>query len=336
MVSIPRLVITPGEPAGVGPDVILQAATLSWPAELLVIYDVDLLAARAKELKIPVTFNPADISKAPEIHQKNHLKILPVSAFHPCKAGQLNPLNAAFVMSCLEKATDYCLQNMANALVTGPVQKALLTEAGFHFTGHTEFLKSRCHSKDVIMLFVVNSLKVALVTTHLPLRDVPKTITIENLRRIISLLHNELQNRFGIENPKILVTGLNPHAGESGHLGHEEIDIIQPVLKECQEKGMHVEGPIPADTVFTEYHMTSADAILAMYHDQALPVVKYIDFRHAVNVTLGLPFIRTSVDHGTALNIAGSGKADAGSLISAIQLALDLTKIKNGSNYLVE
>jgi 4-hydroxythreonine-4-phosphate dehydrogenase len=217
---------------------------------------------------------------------------------------------------------NYCLQHQAHALVTGPVHKALLNDAGIRFSGHTEFLAARCHAKQTLMLFVVDKLKVALATTHIPLSDVPKKITLEHLTTSIRLLHHELQNRFSIPDPHILVCGLNPHAGESGHLGQEEIKIITPALELLRAEKINVTGPLPADTIFTEHALKSADAIFAMYHDQALPVVKHLGFDRAVNMTLGLPIIRTSVDHGTALDLAGTGKTNPGSLAAALNLAL--------------
>ena len=236
----------------------------------------------------------------------------------------MNQENAAYVISCLEQATQYCLKGDAHALVTGPVHKSIINDAGIEFSGHTEFLAHRCHVSHVIMLFVTNQMKVALATTHLPLSQVAQAITTEKLISLLHLLHAELQTRFQIKNPHIIVCGLNPHAGEQGHLGREEIETIEPALNALRKQGLTITGPLPADTVFTEKYLKNADAILAMYHDQALPVVKYQGFGNAVNVTLGLPIIRTSVDHGTALDIAGTGKADAGSLEAAIKLAIQL------------
>jgi 4-hydroxythreonine-4-phosphate dehydrogenase len=257
-------------------------------------------------------------------HTSGTLKIIPVKLPVAAIPGQLNSANAGFVMDCLTLATDLCLENNAQALVTGPVQKSVINEAGIAFTGHTEFLAARCQASQVIMLFVVDSLKVALLTTHIPLSQVAKAITQNKIIAAVQLLNNELKNRFGIKNPAILVSGLNPHAGESGHLGHEEIDIIEPALDLLRKENIHVIGPLPADTLFTQKYLNTADAVLAMYHDQALPVVKNIGFDRAVNVTLGLPIIRTSVDHGTALDIAGSKNANAGSMQEAVKLAIKL------------
>lgn len=322
--TIPRIILTPGEPAGIGPDIILQIAKQSWPAELVIVCDPELLLTRAKQLQTSIQLTPIDLNQPAHLHEPNHLKIIPLKLNTPCKAGQLDAKNAAYVINSLELSADYCLQKKAHALVTGPVHKAILNDAGFLFKGHTEFLKERCHAKQALMLFVVDKLKVALATTHIPLNEVSKKISHDGLLHSIRLLHNELQTRFSIANPHILVCGLNPHAGESGHLGQEEINIITPAIYTLRSEAINVTGPLPADTVFTEHHLKSADAIFAMYHDQALPVVKYIGFDRAVNVTLGLPIIRTSVDHGTALDLAGTGKANAGSLTAALNLAISL------------
>ncbi len=324
MEHTPRLMITPGEPAGIGPDIILQIAQQAWPAELIAVGDPELLNTRAKQLKLPIELISFDAKKSAEKHLPGKLKIIPVSLNTPCQTGQLNPDNARYVLHCLELATDLCLKNKAHALVTGPVQKSVINAVGIEFTGHTEFLAKLCKVDEAIMLFVAKNIKVALATTHISLAEVPKAITTKHLTNTLRILHRGLQEKFSIPHPKILVCGLNPHAGENGHLGREEIDVIAPVLKKLRAENMDVVGPLAADTVFTEKYLASADAILAMYHDQALPVVKQMSFGHAVNVTLGLPIVRTSVDHGTALDIAGTGKADAASLMAAIKLALKL------------
>ncbi len=325
MPTIPRIILTPGEPAGIGPDIILKAAQQAWNAELIIIGDPDLLRARAKQLQLPVQLEIFDNNQLAQAHQLNTLKIIPLKLNASSETGQLNSANASHVIRSLELATDYCLEKKAHALVTGPVHKAVLNTAGIPFTGHTEFLAQRCQAQQTLMLFVVDKLKVALATTHVPLIDVPKKITIEHLLRTLRLLHCELKNRFGYADPHILVCGLNPHAGESGHMGREEIEIITPALNQLRAENIHVTGPLPADTIFTEKILTSADAIFAMYHDQALPVIKHLGFDRAVNITLGLPIIRTSVDHGTALDLAGTGRANAGSLIAAIELAILLS-----------
>jgi 4-hydroxythreonine-4-phosphate dehydrogenase len=323
---IARIVITPGEPAGIGPDITLKIAQEKWSAELIAVCDPDLLIARAKILNLPLTLQEFDPIQSPTPHQPGVLKIYPLKSNIPSQAGLLDSNNATYVLHCLELATDYCLNGTADALVTGPVHKSIINEAGIEFTGHTEFLAKHCHAEEVIMLFVAGDIKVALVTTHLPLSDVPRAITKEKIIQITRLLNQELKNRFSLPHPHILVCGLNPHAGEMGHLGREEIEIITPALQQLQKEGINVEGPMPADTIFTKKYLENTDVILAMYHDQALPVVKYLGFGHAVNVTLGLPIIRTSVDHGTALDIAGTEAADAGSMMAAVELAIKLCK----------
>ena len=327
MLNTLRIVITPGEPAGIGPDITLKVAQKTWPAELVVIADPDLLTARAQQLKLPIKLIPFDIKNSPAQHTPGSLKIIPVKLNTNCIAGKLNGANAPYVLRCLELATDLCLQKKADALVTGPIHKGIMNDAGIAFSGHTEFLAQRCNASQSLMLFVTPTLKVALATTHIPLSSVSAAITREHLIRTVQLLQSELKKRFHLSQPSILVCGLNPHAGEMGHLGREEIDIIEPALNECRAQQINVIGPLPADTIFTEKYLKTADAILAMYHDQALPVVKFQGFGEAVNVTLGLPILRTSVDHGTALDVAGTAQADAGSLIAAIQLAIKLLVI---------
>jgi 4-hydroxythreonine-4-phosphate dehydrogenase len=283
------------------------------------------LLARAKLIDLPLSLTETSLTESAQTHSPGALKIIPVKSSAPCTPGILDIANASFVMECLTIATDLCLNRKANALVTGPVQKSVMNDAGIAFTGHTEFLAARCKAEQVLMLFVVDQLKVALVTTHLPLSQVSEAITQKKLIETIRLLNDGIQSRFGILNPRILVSGLNPHAGEQGHLGREEINIIEPTLALLRKENINLIGPLPADTLFTQKYLDTADVILAMYHDQALPVVKYLGFDRAVNVTLGLPIIRTSVDHGTALDIAGSQKANPGSLQEAIKLAIKLT-----------
>jgi 4-hydroxythreonine-4-phosphate dehydrogenase len=316
MQRVPRILITPGEPAGIGPEITAKIAQLSWNAELICVCDPELL--------LPLPVQIIDLKNPAEIHQPGILKCIPVKLSSPCIPGKLNLDNANYVLECLKIATAICIQTGA-ALVTGPVNKSIINDAGIAFTGHTEFLAQQCQVKNPIMLFVADQLRVALATTHLPLAEVSKNITQEKLISTLRLLHQELQKKFRITHPKILICGLNPHAGEMGHLGREEIDTIEPALKQLRAENIDVIGPLAADTIFTEKYLKMADAVLAMYHDQALPVVKYLSFGHAVNVTLGLPIVRTSVDHGTALDIAGTKSADAGSLVSAIQLAIELS-----------
>lgn len=321
---IPRLVITPGEPAGVGVDIVLQISQEAFPAELVIVADPELLQARAQQLQLSIREQEIDFQAPPRVHEKGVLNVCPVKLRAKVSAGELNSANSSYVLACLEQATDLCLQKKADALVTGPVQKSIINDAGIPFSGHTEFLAQRCGVAQSIMLFVVDELKVALMTTHIALMDVPKHITAEKLQTTLRLLHQGLQSQFGIPNPRILVCGLNPHAGEHGVLGREEIEIIEPALDQLRKQGFLLEGPLPADTAFTSHRLQQADVILAMYHDQALPVVKYMGFDRAVNVTLGLPIVRTSVDHGTALDIAGTGRANPGSLRAAINLAIRL------------
>lgn len=322
---IRHLLITPGEPAGIGPDITVLAAQKSWPAALTVIADPDLLLQRAKQLNLPLQLREIYSLTSSQMHVAGKLNIIPIKLHTPVLAGTLNPTNAAYVLETLTLAATLCKNKHANAIVTGPVHKGILNQAGMSFTGHTEFFAQDANVKKTVMLFVVDKLKIALATTHLPLKQVSQAITHDLITETLTILHTELQRQFNLTSPRILICGLNPHAGENGYLGREEIDIMIPALTALRKIGMQVEGPLPADTLFTPKHLLHTDAVLAMYHDQALPLVKYIGFGHAVNVTLGLPYVRTSVDHGTALDIAGSGKADAGSLEAAIQLAHNLS-----------
>jgi 4-hydroxythreonine-4-phosphate dehydrogenase len=324
MKKIPRIILSPGEPAGIGPDLIIQIAQRPWAAELIIVGDADLFIERAKLLKLPLSLTEFNKETPAANHAPTTLKIIPVPLFHPCYAGTLDKRNADYVMRCLMLATDYCLKNSVDALVTGPVHKGVLNDAGIAFTGHTEFLAKTCQRERVVMLFVTPQMKVAVATTHLPLAKVPEALTLPLLTQSLRILHQGLITLFHCKNPKILVSGLNPHAGENGHLGCEEIDIIQPSLDQLRSEAIDVIGPLPADSLFTEHYLKTADAIFAMYHDQALPVVKYAGFNQAVNVTLGLPIIRTSVDHGTALDLAGTRRADTGSLSAAVELAMAL------------
>ncbi len=319
-----RILITPGEPAGIGPDITLDIANLNWPAEIVVVADPDLLLARAKQLHRSIQLIDFDPDATRSVHQPGTLKIFPCRLLSVCEAGKLNPANASYVLQSLNLAVDFCLAKKADAMVTGPVHKGVINLANIPFTGHTEFLANRMQVLQPVMLFVTAQSKVGLVTTHLPLTDVPSAITVEKLTAVITTLQADLKKWFQLSDPHIVVCGLNPHAGEQGHLGREEIETIEPALHALRQKGFHISGPLPADTVFTEKYLATADVVLAMYHDQALPVVKYMSFGQAVNVTLGLPILRTSVDHGTALDIAGSGGADAGSLVAAIELAIDM------------
>ncbi len=319
-----RVVITPGEPAGIGPDLVVQLAQQSWPVELVVCADAAMLEARATLLGLPLTLLPYVEGQQPVPQQAGTLTLLSVPLRAPVTPGQLRAENGHYVVETLARACDGCLNGEFAALITGPVHKGVINDAGIPFTGHTEFLEERSHSPKVVMMLATEAMRVALVTTHLPIKAIPDAITPELLREIVDILHHDLQTKFGIRQPHILVCGLNPHAGEGGHMGTEEIDTIIPVLNEMRARGMNLSGPLPADTLFQPKYLDNADAVLAMYHDQGLPVLKYQGFGRGVNITLGLPFIRTSVDHGTALDLAGQGKADVGSFITALNLAIKM------------
>lgn len=312
------LVITPGEPAGIGPDLLVMLAQRDRNSDWLAIADGELLEARARQLNLPLQI--VSDQQAPT-RSGGRLTVLHVPLATPASPGHLNVVNAGYVIRTLEIAVDGCLDGAFHALVTGPVQKSLINEAGIAFTGHTEFLCERSGVADVLMLLVAGTLRVALATTHLPLRAVPDAITPMLLERRLGLLLDGLGERFGIADPRVLVSGLNPHAGESGHLGREEIEVIAPVCEAFRSRGFAITGPLPADTLFTPDQLADADGVLAMFHDQGLPVLKHAGFGQAVNVTLGLPFIRTSVDHGTALDRAGTGRVHTGSLEQAVVLA---------------
>ncbi|EAB6842012.1 4-hydroxythreonine-4-phosphate dehydrogenase PdxA [Salmonella enterica subsp. salamae] len=324
MSSAQRVVITPGEPAGIGPDLVVQLAQHAWPIELVVCADGVLLTERAAMLGLPLSLLPysPDVPAAPQ--SAGTLTLLPVSLRAPAIPGQLTVENGPYVVETLARACDGCLQHEFAALITGPVHKGVINDAGIPFTGHTEFFEERSQAKKVVMMLATEALRVALATTHLPLRAIADAITPALLHDVIAILHHDLRTKFGLRDPHILVCGLNPHAGEGGHMGTEEIDTIIPVLEELRAQGMRLTGPLPADTLFQPKYLDHADAVLAMYHDQGLPVLKYQGFGRGVNITLGLPFIRTSVDHGTALELAGQGKADVGSFITALNLAIKM------------
>lgn len=308
---LPRIAITPGEPAGIGPDLCIMLAQQQLPCHISLIADPELLHQRAAQLGL-------------SIPTSKHLDIIPVSLRQPVTCGKLDTNNAAYVLQTLDIAVQGCLQNDFHAMVTAPVHKGIINDAGFPFSGHTEYLAEKCQCDHVVMMLATEGLRVALVTTHLPLSQVSAAITKEKLSAVISILHHDLIERMHIPEPKIFVCGLNPHAGESGHLGKEETEIIEPLLEEMKQQGIQLFGPFPADTVFTPKYLQRADAVLAMYHDQGLPVLKHMGFGHAVNISLGLPVIRTSVDHGTALDLAGTGKAEPSSLILALNTALKM------------
>ncbi|MGE5240284.1 MAG: 4-hydroxythreonine-4-phosphate dehydrogenase PdxA [Bacteroidota bacterium] len=335
MPKIPVIALTPGEPAGVGPDLCLQ---LTPPAgcALVLIADPAMLEQRARQLQLP--FALREWSSAPGTARLRSrgskgrasagagVFVRPVTTAHPVTPGRLDTANAAYVIETLKVAVAGCQSGEFDALVTGPVHKGNINDAGIPFTGHTEFLAAASGAPQPVMMLAAPSLRVALATIHLPLAAVPRAITRERLTAVIEVLHADLKRKFGIADPVVLVCGLNPHAGEGGHLGREEIEVIEPVLKTLTARGMRLRGPVPADTAFIPAQLAGVDAVLAMYHDQGLPVLKHHDFAHAVNVTLGLPFVRTSVDHGTALELAGTGRADVSSLIAAIDMARALAR----------
>ena len=321
-----NLAITSGEPAGIGPDLCLQLSQTTRTEALVIFADPALLMQRAAQLGISVkleTYIKGQIATC----KAGQLCVYPVPLASVCTAGRVRPDNAQAVLNMLQTAATGCQKKEFSALITAPVQKSVINEAGFAFSGHTEFLAALSKVEKVVMMLAGPDLRVALVTTHLPLSEVAAAITTDNLTQTLEILHHSLQTQFGLKQPRILVAGLNPHAGEGGHLGREELDIIEPVLKTLRQKGMHLTGPLPADTLFTEKYLSKTDAVLAMYHDQGLPVLKYSSFGQAVNITLGLPFIRTSVDHGTALELAGNGGADCSSLHQAIRCAATLSAI---------
>ncbi|GKX62902.1 4-hydroxythreonine-4-phosphate dehydrogenase [Pragia fontium] len=330
MVSNPqRVVITPGEPAGIGPDLTVQLAQQAWPVELVTCADPDLLQQRAALLGLPLQLRSYDPLQPPRAQEKGSLTILPVPVKAPVKPGQLEIKNGQYVIETLARACDGCLNGEFAALITGPVHKGIINDAGHAFSGHTEFFAERSQQSRVVMMLATEELRVALVTTHLPLSQVSTAITPQSLTETITILHHDLQTKFGIHQPQIYVCGLNPHAGEGGHMGHEEIDTISPTLEKLRQQGIHLVGPLPADTLFQPKYLQHADAVLAMYHDQGLPVLKYQGFGRAVNITLGLPFIRTSVDHGTALDLAATGNADVGSFTVALNLAIKMINNRN-------
>ena len=323
-----RIALTSGEPAGIGVDLCIQLAqhpTLE--CEIVVLADVELLEQRAKQLHLPLRIRLYDQNMPAVSSAAGELCVLPISLAHSAQAGILNKANSGYVLALLDRATQGCISGEFSAMVTAPVHKGIINEAGMPFTGHTEYIANITDGHPVMML-ATEGLRVALVTTHLPLSEVSEAITPDTLESVIRILHHDLITRFGIADPIILVCGLNPHAGENGYLGREEIDVIDPVLEKLSAEGMNLQGALPADSLFTPKYLNDADAVLAMYHDQGLPVLKYKGFGNAVNITLGLPIIRTSVDHGTALDIAGSGRSDIGSLQYAVKTALTMSSFQ--------
>ncbi len=333
------IAVTPGEPAGIGPDLLLMLADEGLPCPAIAIADPRMLIQRAKQLNLRVNVrvvsqSPSQLGgpcghKADAEHlfanqRAGELLVHSIELAQLPRPGRADERNANALLASLDEAVDGCLSNRYSALVTGPLNKAVINDAGVAFTGHTEYLAARCSVELPVMLLAGGNLRVALVTTHLALRDVSDAITTPAVEQTLRILHTELRERFGLAVPRIVVLGLNPHAGESGHLGREEIDIIIPVVQRLQAEGMAVIGPLPADTAFNPKVLANADVVLAMYHDQGLPVLKHASFGHGVNITLGLPIIRTSVDHGTAYDLAGTGKADPQSLREALTIAAEM------------
>jgi 4-hydroxythreonine-4-phosphate dehydrogenase len=320
----PVIAYTCGEPAGIGPDLAIALASISLPCRLRVLGNIDVLKARSRQLGQAVQFIELSAATATPPHASGRLAVQSFHVAAPVAAGSLDARNSAHVLALLDAALQGCLGGGYAAMVTGPVHKGAINDAGVPFTGHTEYLAEKSGTKKVVMMLAGGGLRVALATTHLPLKEVSAAITRDSLEQVLAILHRDLAEKFGIARPRIAVCGLNPHAGESGHLGREEIEVIEPVLEQLRAKGMDLPGPLPADTLFAQLRNQPADAVLAMYHDQGLPVLKYASFGEGVNITLGLPFIRTSVDHGTALELAGTGKIESGSLLAAIRLAIEL------------
>ncbi len=329
MMPIKRIAVTAGEPAGIGPDLTLALANESWPHQLVIIADKNMLAERAELLGLDIDLIDYDASQAPSAQQAGSLVVQHIPLAETAVAGQLNEANGHYVLKTLERAALGCMNDEFDAIVTGPVHKGVINRAGVAFSGHTEFFAEQSNTPLVVMMLATEGLRVALVTTHIPLAYVSKAVTAERLEKIIEILNKDLVEKFAIKNPKIYVCGLNPHAGEDGVLGREEIETITPTLDKIrQQDGIDLIGPLPADTIFNEKYLNEADAVLGMYHDQVLPVLKYKGFGRSVNITLGLPFIRTSVDHGTALELAGTGQADTGSFKTALSHAVELVNKK--------
>jgi 4-hydroxythreonine-4-phosphate dehydrogenase len=315
------IAVTSGEPAGIGPDICLALAGQPFAARVVVLGDRGLLESRARQLGQGVRLRDIGAVEVP-----NSLACLHVPLVSPAQAGKLDRRNGPYVIALLDRAIVGCKAGEFAAMVTAPVHKGVINDSGTQFVGHTEYLAEHTGTGDVVMMLAGGGLRVALATTHLALKDVPRALSREGLERTVRILCAGLARRFGIAAPRVLVAGLNPHSGEGGYFGREEIEVIGPVLEKLRAEGLHLTGPLPADTLFTPALLEQADCVLAMYHDQGLPVLKYASFGKGINVTLGLPFIRTSVDHGTALELAGTGRADPGSLIAAVEAAIDMAK----------
>ncbi|MDD4914367.1 MAG: 4-hydroxythreonine-4-phosphate dehydrogenase PdxA [Methylococcales bacterium] len=321
--TTPRIALTPGEPAGIGPDICIQLAQCEHACQLVALADPALLLQRAELLGLPLDLEIYRPSTPAAPQLAGSLTVLPTPLAAMAVCGRLDPVNSTYVLNSISRAVQGCISGEFAAMVTAPVHKGVINDAGIRFSGHTEFIAGITGGTPVMML-AAPGLRVALATTHLPLSAVSAAITADTLRTVIKVLDSDLRHRFGLHRPRILVCGLNPHAGENGHLGREEVEIIEPVLNELRQTGIDLRGPLPADTLFTDQYLQASDAVLAMYHDQGLPVLKHMGFGQAVNITLGLPVIRTSVDHGTALDLAGSGKANPDSLRLALNTALDM------------
>ncbi len=328
VVDLPLIAITSGEPAGIGPEICLALAGRNLGARLVVFGDRTLLAGRADQLGLEVNLTDFDRARTPIA---GDLEVFHIPLVVPCVAGSLDVRNSAYVMELLRQGMNACREGRFSALVTAPVHKAVINDAGFPFTGHTEFFADASEAS-VVMMLVGGGLRVALATTHLAVSNVSAAITVEGLTRTLRVLSADLVKRFGLARPRILVAGLNPHGGEGGHFGREEIDVISPVLSALRGEGLDLVGPLPADTLFTPAILRDGDCVLAMFHDQGLPVLKYASFGGGVNVTMGLPFIRTSVDHGTALDLAARGGADSGSLVAAVELAVEMVGQSTGAH----
>jgi 4-hydroxythreonine-4-phosphate dehydrogenase len=323
-----RIAITAGEPAGIGPDLVVAIAQQSWPVEIIIVVSKQLLLERAKQLGLPLELIDYDQTIPPAPQKAGTLTVLNIDLPDTCIPGELNANNGAYVVDTLKVVSDKNISGEFDAVVTGPVHKGLINQSGIAFSGHTEYFANQANCSDVVMMLATKGLRVALVTTHIPLAYVSKAITYERLLKVTRIVYKDLKEKFGIESPKIYACGLNPHAGEDGHLGREEIDVLEPAFETLRQEGINIIGPLPADTIFQEKYLKEADVILAMYHDQGLPVLKYKGFGSSVNITLGLPYIRTSVDHGTALELAGKGTADMGSMLEAMQNAINLANQK--------
>jgi len=320
--ELPTIAVTSGEPAGIGPDVCLALTRRQFAARLVILGDRALFEDRARRLGLDFRLEEHGAREAPPPIAYLHV---PLAA--PCRAGELDRRNSAYVIALLERALEGCVKGEFAAMVTAPVHKGVINDAGIPFIGHTEFLAERTGTERVVMMLAGGGLRVALATTHIALKDVPGALTRQVLEATIRILCGELSRRFGVSRPRVVVAGLNPHGGEGGYFGREEIEVIGPVLEKLRAEGLHLIGPLPADTLFTPAVLGEADCVLAMYHDQGLPVLKYASFGRGINVTLGLPIVRTSVDHGTALDLAGRGRADPGSLVAAVEAAIEIARV---------